>query len=360
LLLQASLPLGADDRVWFGFALGITFLLSLTALPACRSRGECAASILAVVSTATIFALERANLDIVIFLMAVLGIWLVVRTDGWRFLGYGIFVLAAAAKFYPAVLLVLAVRERPRVAFAAGVFILAAIGLLTLLGTGNGAGSSVMVPVGNPFKDMFGARNLPLVMGLLIAPADGLSADQILEGPLALPGKILMSVMLLGTAWIASRSVRRDRTNWEVLGHAEAAFLVAGAALITGCFFAAQNVGYRAIFLLLVLPALFALSRTGKSDGGHRAYLVLIIGVVLLMWEEFFHHLEVMLQPAVSQIILPQSFEFGFWLGRELLWWWVIARLIALLAAFGLSSPFFLNLRGLTERSRQGNRSFRA
>ena len=352
LLLRASLPLGAADRIWFGFALCVTFVLALSLLPPCKSGSEWAARSLAALSTATVFAVERANLDIAVFLMTVLGVWLTVRSDGWRFLGYSVFVLAAAAKFYPVGLLLLAARERPQIAIAAGVLGLITIGILIV----EIADASVLVPVGSPFKDMFGARNLPLAIGLLIAPVDAAEAEGILRAPIGLPGKIVMAVMLLAATRIAFLSLRRDIVRWPQIGGAEGAFLVAGCVLIVGCFFAAQNVGYRAIFLMMMMPGLFALSRTESVDGSGRPYRALIIGVMLLLWEEFFHHLETALQPFLAQIVNPQAIEFNFWLGRELLWWWVTARLAALVAAFALTSPLLKKLRGRAiEHTSAGN-----
>lgn len=343
LLLHAALPLGPDDRVWFGFAACIAFLLVLSLLPPSKSLGEWTVRILAVLSTAAVFAVERANLDLVIFLMTVLGVWLAARNDGWRLLGYGVFVLAAAAKFYPLGLLLLAARERPPIAIAVGVMGCAALAILLSIADG------VLVPVGNPFTDMFGARNVPLVIGLLIAPVDDAEADGILRAPLGVSGTIVMTVMILAAAWIAGRRLRTDIISWPRLSAVEAAFLAAGCVLIVGCFFAAQNIGYRAIFLLLVLPGLFALSRIETGDESRRRHGILIIGVMLLLWEEFIHHLEIRLQPALAHIINPQSLEFTFWLGRELLWWWVVARLAALLAALVLNSPLLRRVRRAVE-----------
>ena len=95
--------------------------------------------------------------------------------------------------------------------------------------------------------------------------------------------------------------------------------MVIGSAVIAGCFFAGQSIGYRGIFLLLVMPGLLALSR---SAGRELRALSLgsAIVIVLLMWGE----------------CLRQAFggEFGFWLLRELGWWWSISVMLALVADF--------------------------
>ena len=100
--------------------------------------------------------------------------------------------------------------------------------------------------------------------------------------------------------------------------------MVIGSAVIAGCFFAGQSIGYRGIFLLLVMPGLLALSRTAVR--GLRALcLGSAIVIVLLMWGE----------------CLRQALEggFGFWLLRELGWWWSVSIMLALVADFLQESP---------------------
>jgi hypothetical protein len=108
------------------------------------------------------------------------------------------------------------------------------------------------------------------------------------------------------------------------LPDAERVFMVIGSAVIAGCFFAGQSIGYRGIFLLLVMPGLLALSRAGSRE---RRALCLgsAIVIVLLMWGE----------------CLRQALDggFGFWLLRELGWWWSVSLMLALVAAFLRESP---------------------
>ena len=103
-----------------------------------------------------------------------------------------------------------------------------------------------------------------------------------------------------------------------------------GSILIVGCFFAGQNVGYRGIFLLLVLPGLLAVARNAADDGTRASANFASVLIVLLMWGEFFR---------VYLIALLHGFEvdegvvkaawFGFWLVRELAWWWAMSVLAA-------------------------------
>jgi hypothetical protein len=101
-------------------------------------------------------------------------------------------------------------------------------------------------------------------------------------------------------------------------------FMVTGSAVIAGCFFAGQSIGYRGIFLLLVMPGLLALSRSDI-----RRLRALCLGsatvIVLLMWGE----------------CLRQAFDggFGFWLLRELGWWWSVSVMLTLVVDFLWGSP---------------------
>jgi hypothetical protein len=342
LLRLAPLGIGIDDRLAFGFPLVIAFLLSLSALPPCRSWSEVAVRTLAVLSAATVFAVERANLDLAIFLLTMAGICLAARRDAWRVAGYGVCIVAAVLKFYPAVLLVLVLRERPRIIAATAAVAVVAAAIL-LFPSGGGATEAVkLAPIGSPYSDLFGARNLPL--GLIVLPAvpQGVPWEQVLRMPLPVPAKVMLTGLTVMAALVAWRNVRRDKAAWPTQSPLEAIALVAGAALIVGCFFAAQNIAYRAIFLLLTLPGLFALTR---ASGGRRLYSWLIAGVLFCMWEEFFHHLATALQPALSGVIHPEAVDLVFWLLREAVWWWVIARLMGLLGAFVLTCGTIVRLR---------------
>ncbi|HQT47699.1 MAG TPA: hypothetical protein PLY97_10800, partial [Acidocella sp.] len=97
------------------------------------------------------------------------------------------------------------------------------------------------------------------------------------------------------------------------------AFLIGGAAATVFCFYAAQNVYYRAIFILFTLPGLWQLTR-GPDATRARGMLAVLF---LLLWE------------AIPRDLLAASgYATGFWLMREILWWWLVIQLGALLLAF--------------------------
>lgn len=350
LLRASALGIGPDDRLAFGFSLVIAFLMSLSALPPCRSWSELTVRCLAVLSAATVFAVERANLDIAVFLLALAGVCLAARRDAWRHAGYGVFILAAILKFYPAVLLVLALRERPRIIAVTGLAAVVAAAILLFPSDGGAADAMKLAPVGSPYTDMFGAINLPL--GLIVLPTApaGVPWEDVLRQPLPFAARAMLVAAILIAAIVTLRNARRDRVCWYVLAPVQAAFLVAGAALIVGCFLARQNIAYRGIFLLFTLPGLFALMRAGGER--RRSYAMLVAGVLLLMWEEFFHHAATELPAAMASIVPPAAVKLGYWLVREAIWWWVVARLAALLGAFIPTREMVTGLRHFVLRRR--------
>ena len=111
------------------------------------------------------------------------------------------------------------------------------------------------------------------------------------------------------------------RVQVHALTEAESLHLLAGSVLLVSCFVMAQNVSYRGIYFLFVLPAL-AVCRRGT------AWLI-----VLLMWNSA-------LRPVINAMTewssLAGILRPGIWLARELAWWGVITVLAALLVAPGV------------------------
>ena len=161
-LWLAVLPITTAWDNALGLGLVLLFLVALAFLPAGRDWRQTMLITLGAVSSATMFALERANVDLLMFVMAMLAVRL-------RTTGYAVSLLAGMLKFYPIVLLVLAVRERLVTclvvwAVAAGVIALwfALDGAEILRGMAN-------IPLTHPFDDnVFGAHNLPFGLAELL------------------------------------------------------------------------------------------------------------------------------------------------------------------------------------------------
>jgi hypothetical protein len=294
-LWLAVLPITTAWDNALGLGLVLLFLVALTFLPAGREPRQTMLITLGAVSSATMFALERANVDLLVFVMAMLAVRL-------RTAGYAVSLLAGMLKFYPIVLLVLAVRERLVKclvvwAVAVGVIALwfALDGTEILRGMAN-------IPSTHPFDDnVFGAHNLPFGLAELLG--------------LPHAAAIVLQVLLLVTMLCLAATLAR-RVQVHALTEAESLYLLAGSVLLVSCFVMAQNVSYRGIYFLFVLPAL-AICRRGT------AWLI-----VLLMWNSA-------LRPVIDALTewssLAEILRPGIWLVRELAWWGVITVLAALL-----------------------------
>lgn len=335
LLGIAKLSIVPDDHSWVGFFFGIAFLAALSALPPSMSWKEFWIRTLATLSTVTVFALERTEFDVPIFLIVVTGVILALRPTGVRFLGYAIFVFAALLKYYPIVLMLLVARERFRTAVWIALATIAAVCSFILATTYETSQIVGLAPVGSPFADYFGARNLPLGITLIEVGRLPLTDDAKFRMPLSTLGQIALGMLLAFAAWTAARSFRDDSRRVADLPPAHLAFLVAGGALMVGCFFAVQNAGPRAIFLLMALPGLFAMASAAEGRSARRP-MALICGVVFLLWEGFFYGIEKAISPHVPPMV---PLHFLYWIARELVWWWVMARLAGLVVAFLWNSP---------------------
>ncbi|MEJ0016531.1 MAG: hypothetical protein WDN25_08190 [Acetobacteraceae bacterium] len=299
-LRLSVLPLSAAWDVPLGIASIVVFLASLLLLPPGRGWPQVLLITLASLSSATMFALERANVDLLVFVMAVL----VVRL---RWLGPPIALLAGMLKFYPIVLLAVVLRERLAVCLAIGLAALAVIAVWFAFDGRDIMRAVASVPTMRPFDDnAFGARTLAVDL----APLLGWSAR---DAPLVQIAMI--ATMLAVAAW------RAKPLRLHALSDNEAGFLLAGCVLLVGCFVLAQNVSYRGIFLLFVLPALAVLRWHGT------------LGLsMLLMWNGALHRLVELAATAWGIDTRPDGpLLFGYWLVHEAAWWVLITLLTTLL-----------------------------
>jgi hypothetical protein len=308
-----------------GVGLALLFIMALVALPAPEERFGFWVRLPASLSASVIFVLERANLDAVIFILAVCGVLLWLRGAVLRLAGYALFCAAAALKFYPVALLVLALRERPwRLMVLAAVGLLAVAGFMLRFGAGTLAALAV-VPHGPPFGNCFGAIDIPLGISLGLAALHGNPLTHLAHFHMPPALRFAYGAMILAAFWraMANRALYRDALN--ALDPARLAFLIAGAALACACFFMAQNILYRAVFLLLALPGMCALTASLPKARS------LAVFIVLLMWESLFRIGTLAILLPVAGPALAYAAVIMVWLGRELIWWWVVTQFLAIL-----------------------------
>src|SRR5271167_4011360 len=92
-----------------GLALDLMFILSLAIAIRPVSWGETLIVGLVALSPMTVYALERANCDLVVFLLILAGIVLDAAPRRWRLGCYAFYLTAGLLKYYPLVLLILLV-----------------------------------------------------------------------------------------------------------------------------------------------------------------------------------------------------------------------------------------------------------
>ncbi|MDD2705018.1 MAG: hypothetical protein PHU07_06780 [Acidocella sp.] len=300
LLRAALLPIGPWDTLAGGVLFCLAYMAALARLPPPAGHREFWLRLAASFSPAAYYALEQGNLDVAIFAAVVAVLGLPGR--------YGVFALAAAAKFYPVALFILALREKRHVVLALGVAGLAALALAVALYGHDLFRAVAIIPSGTPFRASFGRIDLPR----------GLAMLHLLRYPDAMGWGLALGGGMV--AWKLRRGWEQALARLDTM-RAEA--LVAGAAVTLFCFLAAQNVEYRAIFLLLTLPGLCRIT-------GAKRWLALPWVVLALLWEA----VPRAMIGGLWQAYLPGPEMFAFWLLRQALWWWLAVEFAALVLGF--------------------------
>jgi hypothetical protein len=316
--------LGKWASGWVGLSLDLAFIVSWGILLRPRSWQAVLIFGLAALSPMTVYALERANNDLVVFLLIVCGGLLFTTNRPYRLCSYALYFVAGLLKYYPLVLLIHLARERRRDAVAA----VSAIGFLLILfgayfhselskALGN-------IPAASYFTDSFSAENLPFGMAQALGDCTGIR---------------LISFSLLG-ALLAVTMARMGRTlrllEREHLDYdnTEVQWLATGAMLVTACFFAGQNINYRGIYFLLVMPGLVRVGGLAGETTIRRFYGRMVAAVLFVMWEEFFRRVVHSIVDGGTGQGVGSRAEVFFWVGRELVWWWLVAGLAAIVWSY--------------------------
>ena len=316
---------GVKTTGWVGASLDLLFLLSLAAVLRPSTAKELVILGAAAVSPMTLYALERANNDLAIFLLVICGAILFAFRRPYRLFAYGLFVAAGVLKYYPLALLVLALCERRRDCLVIAAAATSALALFAVAFYPELSRAAAGIPTAaSYFTDAFSARNLPF--GFAEALAGGAF-------------RLLIAVSLLGalSGLAVARTLRtvrllgREELDWAA---GEAQFLAIGGLLVSACFFAGQNIGYRGILLLPVLSGLVCFYRSVKDRDLRRFCGRMIAAVLFVMWEECFRRALHAIVSPVPGVALSSRAEVFFWLGRELVWWWLVVGLAALVLSY--------------------------
>jgi hypothetical protein len=336
-LVTASLGIDTSMTMRLGLMLDIIFLCSVFFLPPAKGWGTVAVMIAALLSSAVTMALERANLDLAVFVIAMMAAGWSLRGPAWRSLGYGLITLAALVKYYPGIMLLLALRERLRFLLPLAATLLAVGALFAWL-----EGSALVRALDNidtrQFPTTFSAINLPGGLVHLLAPSSEL---------LARIAELVFASLAAGYAYAVA--LRGDiRGAVQSLPPRDRNLMLIGCALILGCFFTAENAPYRDIYFLFILPGLPELWREAGSAATRRRLKLLTGAILFLMWDPFFR---VALEQSVAALGLGTIYSNAYWLLRGITWWSVVSILLALLFDVFLAATVDDSLR---RKSRDG------
>jgi hypothetical protein len=343
-LITGKFGLRTSFTTQAGFALDALFLISVFFLPTVRGWASVAAMTAALLSSAVALGLERANLDLGVFVIGLAAANWSLRAPAWRAIGYGSILFAALIKYYPGAMLVLAARERLRVVLALAALALGIAAAFVAIEGTELARALKNIESGSRFSINFGAANLPIALGAIFSLREH-AATLVLESCgllLAVCGALLL------------RRHEDFDAALEALDPRRRALMLLGSALIAGCFFAAQNAPYRCIYFLFVLPGLCEMRRLPVSSAARRRAARITTAAIFLLWGQFF-------QRALAQTVLALDLPLGlanamqlvFWLAREAMWWWVVTALLAFVLSLLERSPLGRHLCGLALRRRK-------
>lgn len=311
---------GASALNAVGLGLGLLFIASLAALCRPAGRGEALVLALTALSPMTVYALERGNGDLVIFLLILAGCGLARAAAPWRFGAYGLYLFAGLLKYYPLVLLALALRERRRDAVALAALAAAIVVALGAADYSELAKALANIPRPSYFADSFAAVNLPfglaeILNSLAFGRFIGLGVLTALVG------------LAVARTWRTRALIDRTPRDW---GSFEGECMVAGALVLSGCFFAGRNIDYRGVFFVLVTPGLLSLRRSSRDAELRRFLARMVAAVLLVCWEPMLRNTAHAAASAIGSEALHSRLLGLFWLGRELVWWWLVAGLVAI------------------------------
>jgi hypothetical protein len=99
---------------------------------------------------------------------------------------------------------------------------------------------------------------------------------------------------------------------------------------VAGCFFANQNIDYRGIYFVLAMPGLLLLRRSARDIEVRQFLARMIMAVLFIVWEPVWRTAVHAAAFALLGDGLRARVEVLCWLGRELVWWWLITGLVAI------------------------------
>lgn len=321
--LLSLLPIDGTWTTAFAVTFIAAFALALAFIPLGESRRGRALAALAVVSPASLLAADYGNNDMLIFAVVVGGIVALGKSSRGQALGYGLVLLAGLLKYFPfAALGWVGAQSRRQAVLVGGVLAAVLIAFVVLAGEQLPLSLASMVTM-SAGSYVFGIKNLPIM------------ASEIgLAGPrAALALRLVLTLAVLVVAW--RRSARYAKLDLPAaLPEVQWRFLIIGALVVVGAYLGNQNLDYRMIFLLLVLPGLDALRWVPGEHFGAMA----VVAVALMYLFPLRMQIEGWFAPGSDGLFLVSVADI---LIREALWFALAVTLLAVVFTHLRSGPIW-------------------
>lgn len=322
LWLVLPIPAQVSQTMAWGVGLFAAFLAALASLPLPPNWRAVAALLVAVLSPSVVLAVERGNNDMVVLVLAVMAGHLLARGPAMRLFAYGLMILAALLKYYPALVLMLALREPLRRFIAVTFASLAAALALWLAFVDRWDEIARLLAwvqrfglytfsLQNPIE--YNALTYP---GLLGQPLHGLLLASLLAAFALLTAVLHGRLQRCGLALDPTR--------------ADHSLLAASGLLLAGCFLTGSSLPYRAVLLLPALPALLYWAATHPLASARRFATALIFVLLFLLWLPLLHQTAAAAgAPVLAALLIPV---------KEIGWWLACGVFVALVVPLGQSS----------------------
>ena len=331
-LLAAPTGLGPESTPWFGTAMGIGFICAVAWLSNPQSLRETLIFLLALMSSTCAFAVERANVDLIMFLLIVVACAVFRYGGAGRIFAYVTIFLAALLKFYPITAMGLATQEqKTRFIVITFTTCLCSIAFIYL------AWNELVemwpnVPQAWVYGDAFGSSNVFEALNHWLSKH--LPGQDRAIATLMHVAHRAASLAAVALAFALYHRMRKPVVQ-EIPLSKETVLFIAAGFIIVFAFFAGQNVAYRGVFLLMLLPYFICLWRGAPSSNSHSHLPAAAIAVALvLLWFEFFH------VNAPRLIGFDEAGPVIVLLVREPLWWLFITGVMAQLWVQMSLTPF--------------------
>jgi hypothetical protein len=254
----------------------VLFFASLLLLVGRISLGQGILIAVAACSPSVMFAIERANMDIVVFSLMVAAVVAWRRGTSWAWIASPLIVLlAATAKIYPIFGLPAYLFTGNRRAAVIALLCAAAFAAYALVTMGDIQAVASVAPQGD--FHAYGARILPARVFHLFVP------DRWQGG--AISKQIVAVVPLLVAAPILWRYGRRRLPQVDrAAGTAARLAFYLGSLVFLGTFAVGNNFDYRLVFVLLTLPQLLAWTSGGPHDPRSGPAAVATVVVLIQLW----------------------------------------------------------------------------